>query len=210
MSIYRWLLRIAAPSLARDYGAAMEDMLAAKLAGAQTTFARLAVWTRELLSLLAIFWSDRRRQRRLHQHKAGPMDTLAQEIRQAARRLWRSPAFTAATVLTLALAIGANTAIFAVVERVVWNPLPYPDSNRLIELDHGSVTLRVQAGMANTPGMYFLYRARSQSLESAALFTNVQPDADRPRRAGADPRDACHAVARERAAGPSGARALVH
>ncbi len=39
MSIYRWLLRIAAPSLARDYGAAMEDMFAARLAGAQTTFA---------------------------------------------------------------------------------------------------------------------------------------------------------------------------
>ena len=100
------------------------------------------------------------------------METLAQEIQQAARRLWRSPAFTAATVLTIALAIGANTAIFAVVERVVWNPLPYPDSERLIELDHGSVTLRVGAGMANTPGMYFLYRDRSQSLESAALFSS--------------------------------------
>ena len=65
------------------------------------------------------------------------MDTLGQEIQQAARRLWRSPAFTAATVLTLALAIGANTAIFAVVERVVINPLPYPESDRLIEMDHG-------------------------------------------------------------------------
>ena len=170
MSIYRWLLRIAAPSLARDYGAAMEDMLAAKLAGAQTTRARIAVWIRELFSLLALFWSDRRRQRMLHQHKAGPMDTVGQEVTQAARRLWRSPAFTAATVLTLALAIGANTAIFAVVERIVWNPLPYPDSDRLIEMEHGSVTMRVSSGMGNTPGMYFLYRNRSQSLESAALF----------------------------------------
>lgn len=54
------------------------------------------------------------------------MERLAQELRQARRRLWRSPAFTLTTVLTLALAIGANAAIFAVVERVVINPLPYP------------------------------------------------------------------------------------
>ncbi len=46
MGIYRRLLRLAAPSLARDYGAAMEDMLAAKLAGAPTTVARAIVWAR--------------------------------------------------------------------------------------------------------------------------------------------------------------------
>jgi putative ABC transport system permease protein len=170
MAIYRWLLRIAAPSLARDYGAAMEDMFAARLAGARTPFTRTSVWTRELLGLLALTWSDRRRQRLLHHHKAGPMDTLGQELQQAARRLWRSPAFTTATVLTLALAIGANAAIFAVVERVVINPLPYPDSDRLITLDHGSVVLKVASGMETTPGLYLIYRNRSQSLESAAIW----------------------------------------
>ena len=170
MAIYRWLLRIAAPSLARDYGAAMEDMLAAKLASALSTRGRIAVWTREMLSLLSLVWSDRHRQRLLHQHKAGPMDTLGQEIQQAARRLWRSPAFSAATVLTLALAIGANATIFAIVERVVINPLPYPDSDRLITLDHGSVVLKVASGMATTPGLYFIYKNRSRSLESAAIW----------------------------------------
>lgn len=172
MAIYRWLLRLAAPSLARDYGAAMEDMLAARLAGARSPAARAVVWMRELASLLALAVSDRHRQRLLHHHKAGSMDTLGQEVTQAARRLWRSPAFTAATVLTLALAIGANTAIFAVVERVVWNPLPYPDSDRIIEIDHGSVTLRVAAGMNTSSGLHFLYRDRSQSLESIALFSS--------------------------------------
>jgi putative ABC transport system permease protein len=58
------------------------------------------------------------------------MDTPGQELSQGARRLWRSPAFTCASVLTLALAIGANGAIFGVVERVVLNPLPYPESDR--------------------------------------------------------------------------------
>jgi predicted permease len=98
------------------------------------------------------------------------MDTLLQEAQQAARRLWRSPAFTIASVLTLALAIGANAAIFAVVERVVLNPLPYPESDRLIALDHGSVVLKVASAMETTPGLYFIYKNRSQSLESAAIW----------------------------------------
>lgn len=98
------------------------------------------------------------------------MDSLLQELQHAARRLWRSPAFTAATVLTLALAIGANAAIFAVVERVVINPLPYPGSDRLIEIDHGSVTLRIPSNMATTPGLYLLYKDRSQSLDGAAIY----------------------------------------
>ena len=98
------------------------------------------------------------------------MRSLLQEVRQAARRLRRSPAFTAATVLTLGLAIGANAAIFAIVERIVINPLPYPDSDRLITLDHGSVVLKVATGMETTPGLYLIYKNRSQSIESAAIW----------------------------------------
>src|ERR1700730_4665908 len=56
------------------------------------------------------------------------LERLWQETRYAGRRLLRSPAFTLATVLTLALAIGANASIFAVVYRVVLNPLPYHQS----------------------------------------------------------------------------------
>ena len=56
-------------------------------------------------------------------------------------------------MLTLALAIGANAATFAIVERVVINPLPYPESDRLITLDHGSVVLKVASGMETTPGL---------------------------------------------------------
>jgi putative ABC transport system permease protein len=95
---------------------------------------------------------------------------MTQELRYAARRLLRSPAFTLAAVVTLALAIGANASIFAVVQRVVLNPLPYPDSDRLIELDHGSHGLNMPANLGLTAGLYFHYAERAQSLEGAAIY----------------------------------------
>jgi putative ABC transport system permease protein len=97
----------------------------------------------------------------------------ARELVFAARRLRRSPAFTAASVLTLALAIGANAAIFAVVEHVVLNPLPYPASDRLIEVDHGSQRLNVPDGFGITSGLYFQYSERSHTLQDIAIY---QPD----------------------------------
>ena len=102
--------------------------------------------------------------------KAGPMDGIGQEIRQAARRLVRSPVFTLTAVLTLALAIGANASIFAVVQRVVLNPLPYPDSDRLIELQHGMQRLNVPSGMGMTLGLYYQYSDRSRTLTGVALY----------------------------------------
>jgi predicted permease len=61
-------------------------------------------------------------------------DTLARNLRFAARLLRRDPAFTAAAVLTLALCIGANTAVFTVVDTVLLRPLPYPSPDRLAEI----------------------------------------------------------------------------
>jgi putative ABC transport system permease protein len=97
-------------------------------------------------------------------------DALRQELRHGARRLVRAPLFSAAAVLTLALAIGANASIFAVVKRVVLDPLPYPDSDRLIEVDHGALGLNLPSGMGSTSGLYFHYAARSRTLERFALY----------------------------------------
>jgi putative ABC transport system permease protein len=62
------------------------------------------------------------------------MGPLVQDLRYAMRGLLRSPGFTAATVATLTLGIGANTAIFTVVNGVVLRPLPFPEAHRLVSL----------------------------------------------------------------------------
>jgi len=181
MRLYRLLLGLSPAPFRRDYADGMEETFARRLADACAAgrSRQLRVWIREILGLLVVVATERwhaARGRRItvdDERRAGRMDRFGQELRHAARRLMRSPGFTLTAVATLALAVGANAAIFAVVQHVVLNPLPYPQSDRLIELDHGSVGLKVSSGLGNTPGLYFHYAERSQVIERAALYRTV-------------------------------------
>src|SRR4026209_2829268 len=99
------------------------------------------------------------------------MDVLAQEIRQAARRLVRTPLFTTAAALTLALAIRANASLFTVVYRVVLNPLPYPDSGRIIALDYGIPARNLASGMNSMAWqLYYQLADQARLLDGIAVY----------------------------------------
>ncbi len=65
-------------------------------------------------------------------------DEMFQDLRFGVRMLLKSPAFTLAAILSLAIGIGANTALFSVVNAVLWRPLPYPGAERLVRVGGGS------------------------------------------------------------------------
>jgi putative ABC transport system permease protein len=98
--------------------------------------------------------------------------TLATDLRHAARRLCGKPGFTAAGVLTLALGIGATTAIFSVIDGVLWKPLPYPHSERLVALRHTAPGNHMN-DVELSESLYFNYREENRTFEDVAMWSEA-------------------------------------
>ena len=94
------------------------------------------------------------------------MGTLLQDLRYSIRMLAKSPGFTTVAVLTLALAIGANTALFSIVNGVLLNPLPYPRPNELVTL-HESKT-NINTGSISYPN-FLDWQKENHTLSSMAV-----------------------------------------
>ena len=97
------------------------------------------------------------------------MDTLLQDIRFGWRLLRRSPGFTIAAVLALALGVGATTAVFTLLDRVVLSPLPYPDPDRLTMVWE-TIESKSLTHMRLSPVNFMDYRGLSQAFEDAAAW----------------------------------------
>jgi hypothetical protein len=94
---------------------------------------------------------------------------LTNRLRLGMRRLARAPLFTTVTLLTLAIGIGANTAIFSVVDAVLLKALPYPGSDRLVAVWHSAPAIGIKLLNAS-PSSYFTYREENRVFEDIALW----------------------------------------
>src|SRR6201988_1639575 len=96
------------------------------------------------------------------------MSVLVQDVRYAIRALRASPGFAIAALLSLALGVGANTAIFSVASALLLRPLPYADADRLVILWNRSPGIGITEDWFST-GQYFDVRNSGSGLEQVAL-----------------------------------------
>lgn len=97
------------------------------------------------------------------------MNEMMQQVRQVVRRLWRAPVFTLVTLITFAIGVGANIAVFSVVEGVLLKPLPYPHPESLVGVWHSAPGLNLdEVNMA--PSNYFLYREQNHVFEDIGVY----------------------------------------
>jgi putative ABC transport system permease protein len=102
----------------------------------------------------------------------GFMETLWQDLRYGMRVLRKNPGFTTVAVMTLALGIGANTAIFSIVNTVILRPLPYKEPDRIMYLQ-GSNTQRELTQNPVSPPDFLDWRAQSRSFSEMAAFEST-------------------------------------
>lgn len=114
---------------------------------------------------------ERMKERTRHARGVQWLDDLAHDVRGARRSLARNRTFTAVAVLTLSVGIGANTAIFSVVQGVLIRPLPYPDADRIVRVAAGAAP---QTGLLEYPlseAAYWHFVRNQRSFEAFGGYT---------------------------------------
>ncbi|MGH7475989.1 MAG: ADOP family duplicated permease [Longimicrobiales bacterium] len=184
-SILRWLLSwVLPPGPVRDgLLGDLDELYAERVRRGR---ASAGLWYARQLFWAAVHYPPRRLWTRgLHGEPKGTMEGLARDFGYAFRMLRRRPGFATVIVLTLALGIGANTAVFSVVRSVLLRPLPFPEDERLAVL-----LLRAPSfgfvDFASSPPEYVAYRDHSRSWEQLAAFRDgtatVTQDGGEPER----------------------------
>src|ERR1022692_879417 len=102
------------------------------------------------------------------------LDTVVRDFRYGLRALAKNPTFTAVALLTLAIGIGANTAVFSVLNCVLLKPLPYPQAEELValrQLAPGAAGLAsFSEGLPLSPSMYFTYAEHNRTFQSLGIW----------------------------------------
>jgi predicted permease len=103
--------------------------------------------------------------------------TLGRDLRYAARTLRRNPLFTIVALATLAIGIGASTAVFSVVNGVLLEPLPYPGADDLVSIWHEAPgapgITEISGGLQPSPSMYFTYAEENRTFERLGLWNQT-------------------------------------
>ena len=175
ITLYRLALGMLPAAVREQYGEQMSVVFADLVHDVRRRRGRYAacrVIVAELGALVFFAWRERRGQKpppridercfvwQLENEGGRPMfASFLQDLRYAARMLRRTPGFTFVCIATMAVAIGATTAIFSVVNGILIKPLPFPESDRLIALVHQAPGVN-QSEMAASPAIYFTYREK--------------------------------------------------
>jgi len=138
---------------------------------AEAEFGDLRASRRELATV------DRRRQRRESVKQI--LGAAIQDIRQSARSLRRSPAFTLTAALTLAIGIASTVSIFAVVNGVLLRPLPYPEPERLVGAWHDLNGVGLLHS-AQTVSTYFTYQRLARTIEGIGVYRSGEVNVSAP------------------------------
>jgi putative ABC transport system permease protein len=173
--------------IVREVASQLEDVFREAVARGMTeseadahTRAQITDWSRFAESLRDVDrphvrsrtdrWSERLDDRALSTRGSWlVLADLWRDVRYAGRRLAAQPVFTAIAVLTLALGIGANTAIFSVVYGVLLKPLPFPDPDRLVGVYHRGEGVNLPV-MNQGPATYFTYRDNQRVFEDIGAW----------------------------------------
>ncbi len=107
----------------------------------------------------------------------GLLDTLARDVRYGLRTLRHHPTFTLVALLTLAIGIGANTAVFSVVNSVLLQPLPYPNSDQLVSVWQAAPgapgLASVSGGLRLSPSMFVTYSEHNRTFQALGVWADV-------------------------------------
>jgi hypothetical protein len=98
------------------------------------------------------------------------VESFTNQLKHVIRRLMRSPMFTVVTLLTIALAVGANSAIFSVINGILLKPLPYPDPGALVSVWQSAPGLGIN-DMNLSPSDYFTFREENHTFQQFGIWT---------------------------------------